>query len=78
MISHHGKKYEKEYGCVTEQKLTFFVCLFFCLIRAAPKAYGSSQTKGLIRAVATGLHHSNTRSEPYLRPAPQLTAMPDP
>ena len=31
-----------------------------------------------IRATAAGLCHSNTRSEWYLRPAPQLTAMPDP
>ena len=33
---------------------------------------------GLIGAVAAGLHHSNTGSEPRLRPTPQLTAMPGP
>ena len=35
---------------------------------------------GLIRAVADGLHHShsNDRSEPRLRPTPQLMATPDP
>ena len=35
---------------------------------------------GLIRAVAAGLRqsHSNTGSEPCLRPTPQLTATPDP
>ena len=40
----------------------FFVCLFvlfFCLFRAAPAASGSSQTSGLIGAVAAGLHHSS-------------------
>ena len=43
-------------------------------------AYGSSQTRGHIRATAAGLQHShsNARSEPHLRPTPQLTAMPDP
>ena len=37
-------------------------CTFF---RAAPAAYGGSQARGLIRAVAAGLHHShsNARSE---------------
>ena len=54
-----------------------FIYLFF---RAAPEAYGDSQARGLIRAVATGLHHShsNAVSEPRLRPTPQLTATPDP
>ena len=42
-------------------------------------AYGGSQVRGLIGAVAAGLHqsHSNTRSEPRLQPAPQLTVTPD-
>ena len=54
--------------------------VFFCLFRAAPAACGGSQARGRIRAVATDLHHSHshTRSEPCLRPTPQLTAMPDP
>ena len=62
--------------------LTFlFVC--FCLYafsRAASTAYGGSQARGLVRAVATGLHHShsNVRSETRLRPTPPLTATPDP
>ena len=41
-------------------------------------AYGGSQARGLIGAVASGQSHSNTRSELRLRPTPQLTAMPDP
>ena len=46
----------------------------------APYAYGGSQARSQIRAVAAGLHHShsNTRSEPHLQSTPQLTAMPDP
>ena len=46
-----------------------FVCLFVCLLfRAAPEAYGGSQARGLIGAMAAGLHHShsNARSEPHL------------
>ena len=43
-------------------------------------AYGGSQARGLIGAVAAGLRqsHSNVGSEPDLRPTPQLTAMPGP
>ena len=32
---------------------------FFCLFRAAHVAYGGSQARGLIRAVAADLHHSS-------------------
>ena len=41
-------------------------CSFFCLFRAAPTAYGGSQARGPIGAVAAGLHHSysNVESEP--------------
>ena len=61
-----------------------FIYLFiFCLFAfswATPEVYGGSQVRGLIGAVATGLYqgHSNTGSEPYLQPTPQLTATPDP
>ena len=61
-----------------------FVCLvgwFFCLFafsRATPAAYGGFQVRGLIRAVAACLHHSNAGSKLCLQPIPQLTAMPDP
>ena len=43
-------------------------------------AYGGSQSRGQIGAVAAGLRHShsNARYEPHLRPTPQPTAMPDP
>ena len=58
----------------------FFFFFFFVFSRAAPVAYGGSQARGLIRAVAAGLHHShsNAESEPHLRPTPQLTATLDP
>ena len=43
-------------------------------------AYGGAQARGLIGAIAAGLHHSHshTGSELRLGPTPQLTAMPDP
>ena len=41
-------------------------------------AHGDSQARGQIRAVATGLYHSNAGSEPHLRPIPQLMATPEP
>ena len=51
-----------------------FVFYFFCLFRAAPVAYGSSQTGGPIGAVAAGPHHthSNATSKLCLLPPPQL------
>ena len=38
---------------------TFFS---FCLFRATPEAYGGSQARGLIRAVAASLHHSHSNA----------------
>ena len=65
--------------------VAFFIYLsiYFCLFafsRAAPSAYGSSQARVPIGAVATNLHHShgNEGSEPCLQPTPQLTATLDP
>uniref|UniRef100_A0A8D0RKQ6 Uncharacterized protein n=1 Tax=Sus scrofa TaxID=9823 RepID=A0A8D0RKQ6_PIG len=59
-------------------KNPFFFCLF-AISWAAPAAYGGSQARGLIGVVAASLRqsHSNTGSEPCLRPTPQLTATPD-
>ena len=50
--------------------------LFFLLFKAAPVAYGGSQTKGQIRATVAGLCYSqsNVGSELCLQPTPQLTA----
>ena len=63
--------------------ICLFVCLFvylFSLFRATPMAYGGSQARGRIRAVAAGHSHShhNARSESRLRPAPQCSATSDP
>ena len=57
-----------------------FVFLFFVFSRATPAAYGGSQARGLIGAIAASLcqSHSNVGSELGLRPTPQLTVMPDP
>ena len=57
-----------------------FKRIFGLFFRAALMTYGSSQARGLIRAAAASLHHSqgNMGSEPRLRPTPQLTAVPDP
>ena len=54
--------------------------LSFVLFRAAPKVYGGSQARSLIRAIAACLchSHSNARSEPCLQTTPQLMATPDP
>jgi len=48
----------------------WFLGEFVCLFRAAPTAYGSSQARGWIGAVATVLYHSqsNDRSELSLGP----------
>ena len=54
-----------------------FQTFFF---RAAAMAYGSSQGRGGIRAIAASLHHShsNMGSEPCMQPTPQFTATTDP
>ena len=52
-----------------------FINLFlFCLFRAIPMAYGSSQARGWIGTAAAGLHHSHSNA----RSKPQLRATPDP
>ena len=62
----------------------FYLCItfffFFCIFRAASMAYGCSQARGQIGAVAAGLHHShsNKGSKPCLQPIPQLTVTLDP
>ena len=63
--------------------LVAFIYLFiylFLLFRVIPAAYGGSQARGQIGAIAVGLHHShsNAGSEPHLRPIPQLKATLDP
>ena len=63
--------------------IVYLFLSFFCLFAIswdALTAYGGSQARGLIGAVAASLRqsHSNVGSEPCLQPTPQLTATPDP
>ena len=74
VISNVGASFPVPFGhlCVFLKKCLFrssalFSFLFFvCIFMVAPVAYGGSQARGQIGAVAIGLHHShsNTRSEP--------------
>ena len=59
-----------------EVHVSFFVLFCFLLFRAAPAAYGSSQSRGFIGATAASLYHShsNMGSEPHPQPTPQLMA----
>ena len=73
-----GLRYHISFGLsasklLTAEKLIFF---FFCLSRATPMVYGSSQARGCIGAAAVGLcySHSNARAKPWPRPTPQVTA----
>ena len=52
---------------------------FFYFFRDAPMAYGGSQARSRIEAIAAGLHqsYSDTRSEPCLQLIPQLMATPN-
>ena len=71
------KKKKKKKVCETLQIVVFlFVC--FCLFRAIPVAYGGSQARGQIGAVASGHSHSHARSKPRLQSTLQLTATLDP
>ena len=56
------------------------ICVYVGLFRATPSAYGSSQSKGGIGAIALSLlySHRNAGSELHLRPTPQLCVMSDP
>ena len=72
-ISKKSKKCEN-----TEISCYFILLIYF--FRTTPVAYGSSQVRGRVGAVAASLHHShsNTGSNMHLQPTPQLMAMPDP
>ena len=69
-VIEHFKVYE-----VFFNKQKVYILIFFFFFMAAPKAYGGSQAKDWIGAVAAGLRHShsNASSEPRLRYTPQLT-----
>ena len=52
----------------------FFFFLVFCPFRATPAAYGGSQGRGLIRAVAAGLHQSRSNATSRAASAAYTTA----
>ena len=61
----------------------YLIVIFFCLFAfswATPLAYGSSQARDRIGAVAASLRqsHSNAGSKPRLQPTPQFLATLDP
>ena len=68
------------YTYISVSHIWFFVFWSICLFRAAPTAYGGSQARGPVEAVATGVchNHSHSGSEPRLQPTLQLMATPDP
>ena len=47
---------------VLSGSVLYFNFFIFCFFRAAPMAYGSSQARGRIGAVAAGLHHSHNNA----------------
>ena len=52
-----------------------FIIIVIVFSRAPPTAYGGSQARGLIGAVAASLHQSHSNADPLrLQPTPQLTA----
>ena len=57
-----------------EEDLFIFYFFVFCLFRAAPAAYGGSQARGLIGAVAAGLHHSYKQCQSQATSAAYITA----
>ena len=79
-IRAHWRELQVQRFCLGFGLFFVFVFLSFCLFRATPAAYGGSQARGLIGAVAAGLcqSHSNTGSKLRLQLTPQLMAMLDP
>ena len=67
-------------GAIGMMPNSIIIIIIFCLFKAAPTAYGGSQARGGIRAVAASLcySHSNVGYELHLQPTPQLTATLDP
>ena len=48
--------------------IKLFLCVYvFCPFRAVPTAYGGSQARGPIGAVAASLHHSHSNARSVLR-----------
>ena len=64
----HVRLMHRELFCILFSLLFYFILFIFLLFRATLAAYGSSQARGQIRAVAASLHHShkNARSETHV------------
>ena len=62
-----GQRWRSKSLLLQKKQKDRFLFLALLSLRATPTAYGSSQARGRIGAVATSLRqsHSNTRSEPY-------------
>ena len=80
LIESQSLQFLKVFLCDMKLILCELLIYIFFLFRATSVAYGGSQAKGQIKAVAARLchSHSNNRSKPCLRPTPQLTAKLDP
>ena len=68
---------------ISKTSIIYYHCSLIIIIiifRTTSTAYGSSQVRGRIIAVATGLDHSHSyaKSKPHLWPTPELMAMQDP
>ena len=65
MKSNTSGTYVSEYNRCSPVTFTLFFIFVFCLFKASHTACEGSQARGLIGAVAAGLHqsHSNARSE---------------
>ena len=79
-LGFYGEEIFRRQVDLTSWEVFFFFLIFFAIYWATPTAYGGSQAKGRIRAIAAGLRqsHSNMGSEQRLRPTPQLKSVPDP
>ena len=93
---HHGENSENCVEFISEHFTTVWKCFMtqdflwlvihtyihthICLFRATLEAYGGSQARSPVGAVAAGLCHSQShaRYEPRFPSTPQLTSMPDP
>ena len=53
-------KYDPEATMVFLTLTFIYMFVIYCLFKASPVAYGSSQARGRIRDVAAGLHHSHS------------------